>query len=286
MTFRFNRTFNGHDDSGRPVLWGRIDDPVERSRLLGYLRGAPIALTSASYGKDMLTGERMAIRAEYRTDGEWIWSEAAVYYLDRHGVAPSPELRAAIAERGYVVPPVNPATVALAREAALARERAAIAEAPTPHSRFPADVDRILRAGGWSPGRDVSATVDAWLAWLIEDQELLADRPEAMHAARPVLHEFGGVYCQIYGPGRDKALSPFGFYPQEDPPDPFSFQDLGEKVGAKLFPIGYAEEYRQHIVMAADGRVFMDNSPNECFVAATPDEAIVVLAQGRALTFL
>ena len=38
--------------------------------------------------------------------------------------------------------------------------------------------------------------------------------------------------------------------------------------------------------LAADGRVFMDNSPNECFVAAAPDEAIVVLAQGRALTFL
>ena len=285
MTFRFNRTFNGYDDSGQPVLWGRIDDPVERSKLLGYLRGAPVALTSASYGKDVLSGERMAIRAEYRTDGEWIWSEAAVHYLDRHGVVPSPELRAAIAAHGYVVPPVSPETVVLAREAALERERAAMAS-DTPSSRFPADVDRILRAGGWVPGRDVRATVDPWLAQLLVDEELLADRPEALAAARPVLHEFGGVYCQIYGPGRDKALSPFGFYPQEDPPDPFSFEDLGEQVGAKLFPIAYAEEYRQHIVMAADGRVFMDNSPNECFVAATPDEAIVVLAQGRALTFL
>src|SRR5262249_3766038 len=54
----------------------------------------------------------------------------------------------------------------------------------------------------------------------------------------------------------------------------------------ELLPIGYAEEDRQHIMMAADGRVFMDNSPNECFVAAAPDEAIVVLAQGRALTFI
>lgn len=181
---------------------------------------------------------------------------------------------------------MEPQTVALAREAALERERAAMATSPVELSRFPADVDRILRAGGWFPSRDVSSTVDPWLDWLLEDEELLAGRPEALEAARPVLHEFGGVYCRIYGRGGRRRSRRFGFYPQEDPPDPFSFEDLGEKVGAKLFPIGYAEEYPQHIVMAADGRVFMDNSPNECFVAATPDEAIVVLAQGRALTFL
>src|SRR5262245_61576574 len=117
MSFRFARVVDGFDSAGRPVLWGTVDDPAERSRLLGYLRGSAVAFTSATYGTDVFTGERMVVRAEYRTDGQWILPEAVAYYLERHGTAPEPDLRVAIAARGYVAPPVDPATVAAAREA-------------------------------------------------------------------------------------------------------------------------------------------------------------------------
>jgi hypothetical protein len=299
MTFRFARTFSGSDTagdtdaSGRPLGWGTIDEPAERDRLLGYLRAGPVALTSAGYGTDLLDPtQRLAVHAEYRTDGDWIWPMSVAYYLERHGAAPEPDFQAAIAARGYAVPPVAPDVVAAARSAVLEFEAAARAamrereEAGRPPSRFAPDVDKVLREGGWFPGRDVSAEVDPWLAQLVVDEDLLADRPEAMEAARAVLHEFGNVTCDIYGPGQERALTPFGFYPRVDPPDPWAFETLGEIVGTPLFPIGFAWEYRQHIVIAGDGRVFMDNSPNECLVGANIDEALVSMVRGLAVTYL
>lgn len=280
MTFRFARTF-----SDGPQPWATIDDPAERERLLGYLRGGPVALTSAGYGTDLLDPtQRLVVHAEYRTDGEWIWPMSVAYYLQRHGAAPEPEFRAAIEARGYAVPLVGSDVVEAARSAVLEHEAAAREVAPT--SRFAADVDAVLRQGGWFPGRNVRAEVDPWLAQLVADEELLADRPAAMEAARAVLHEFGGVYCEVYGPGLERGLTPFGFYPHVDPPDPWAFETLGEIVGTPLFPIGYAEEYRQHIVIAGDGRVFLDNSPNECLVGASIDEAIVSMVRGLAVTYL
>jgi hypothetical protein len=286
MSFRFARTF-----SDGSVPWGTVDDPAERDRLLGYLRGAPVALTSAGYGTDLLDPtQRLAVHAEYRTDGEWIWPMSVAYYLERHGAAPEPELRSAVAARGYAVPSLGSDVVAAARAAVLEYEAAARPSSVSPSSvspsRFAPDVDKVLRDGGWFPGRDVSAEVDPWLAQLVADEELLADRPDALAAARAVLHEFGNVTCDIYGPGQERALTPFGFYPRVDPPDPWAFETLGEIVGTPLFPIGFAWEYRQHIVIAGDGRVFMDNSPNECLVGATIDEALVSMVRGLAVTYL
>src|SRR5262249_12672004 len=43
----------------------------------------------------------------FRTDGRWIWSDAAAYYLHRYGLAPDPGLLAYIREREYVMPTVD-----------------------------------------------------------------------------------------------------------------------------------------------------------------------------------
>src|SRR4029079_337301 len=112
------------------------------------LHGGPVALTSAGYGTDVLDPtQRLAVHAEYRTDGEGIWPMSVAYYLQRHGAAPEPELRAAIAARGYAVPLIGPDVVAAARSAVLEHEAAA---RPTPPpSRFAPDVDKVLRDGGW-----------------------------------------------------------------------------------------------------------------------------------------
>jgi hypothetical protein len=65
-----------------------VDAPDERERLLAYLRGGALVLTTTATMDDILDPAAGAVvPANFRTDGEWIWSDTAEYYLSRHGLA-------------------------------------------------------------------------------------------------------------------------------------------------------------------------------------------------------
>jgi hypothetical protein len=90
------RVFDGVDpeegprfDADRP----RIDDPEHRERLLAYLdAGMPIIGTSSLMADIVEPARGEAVPIMFRTDGRWVWSDAAGYYLDEHGIAPDPDL--------------------------------------------------------------------------------------------------------------------------------------------------------------------------------------------------
>ncbi len=88
----------------------RLSDPQERARIVGYLRGAqPVLVTTKA--RDIVTAQPApTVPLNVRTDGTFIWPEAAGYYLERYELAPDPDLLAAIRAHGYVAPPVDAVT--------------------------------------------------------------------------------------------------------------------------------------------------------------------------------
>jgi hypothetical protein len=77
-----------------------ITDQAERDRLLGYLRGGAMVMTSTARMADVLDPEQgEVVPMTFRTDGTWIWTDTVVYYLDRHGLAPDPLLAVHIEAR-------------------------------------------------------------------------------------------------------------------------------------------------------------------------------------------
>ena len=85
-----------------------IDDPVDRARLLAYLRGGRRVLTTTAGMNDVLDPAAGAVvPTSLRTDGEWIWTDTVEYYLSRYGLAPDAQLTAHIEarlRRGQTVP--------------------------------------------------------------------------------------------------------------------------------------------------------------------------------------
>ncbi len=84
----------------------------EAARLAAYLSGGVPLLVTTARLTDVVTPARGAVvPMNYRTDGHWIWSDAAVYYLEQYGLAPDADLVAHIQRRGFVLPEVDGAAV-------------------------------------------------------------------------------------------------------------------------------------------------------------------------------
>ncbi|WP_208901020.1 SUKH-3 domain-containing protein [Streptomyces incarnatus] len=95
-------------------------------------------------------------------------------------------------------------------------------------SRFSAETESVLLASGWFPGRQVD--IRAW-------QDRLADF--AWHAAAVrFLTEFGGISVDLSGPGVTCAREPFVIDPALAIGEEQRFEELSERFGLRLFPIG------------------------------------------------
>jgi hypothetical protein len=67
----------------------QVADPGEVARLRGFLDAGAVILSSAAREADRLDpGRGDVVPIGFRTDGEWVWSDAIAYYLSAHGVAP------------------------------------------------------------------------------------------------------------------------------------------------------------------------------------------------------
>jgi hypothetical protein len=95
ISIKLARAFDGADaregpffHPGHPRLSG--DD---RERVLRYLRGGEAVLDVPGALDDVLDPGRVeAVPTRFHSDGWWVWPEAAAYYLERHGLAPEPDL--------------------------------------------------------------------------------------------------------------------------------------------------------------------------------------------------
>jgi hypothetical protein len=101
------------DAAGRPVAAvGAELVAHERAAIVGYLRGAPIAIAAFGCGEDPWDPARPAVvPLSVHTDGEWVWSESEAYFAERYGIPPDPRLVAHIRHRGYRWPEVDDETL-------------------------------------------------------------------------------------------------------------------------------------------------------------------------------
>lgn len=104
---RVAAVYDGVDSQGEPFFLPdhpRIPE-AEQAGLAGYLSGGERILGSGGWIGDIVTAEEVCVPTGYRSDGEWVWPDATLYYLERHGLAPDPGLHAHIA-RGGTPPPL------------------------------------------------------------------------------------------------------------------------------------------------------------------------------------
>jgi hypothetical protein len=97
-----------------------LDDPDQLEQTLAYLSSGALVLATTATMDDVLAPEAGAVvPASFRTDGEWIWSDAVEYYLSRYGLAPEAGLdehiRGKLA-RGEIMPLVDDVTVGRAAD--------------------------------------------------------------------------------------------------------------------------------------------------------------------------
>ncbi|MBF6085358.1 hypothetical protein [Nocardia cyriacigeorgica] len=101
---RIARLFDGPDKTGLPDFSTRriVQDEDERSKIKQFLTGGVLILRTSGRSADALAPEKKrAVPMSYATDGVWIWSRAAAYYLDNHGIAPEEDFLAHILRCNY-----------------------------------------------------------------------------------------------------------------------------------------------------------------------------------------
>jgi hypothetical protein len=95
-----------------------LDDPALRADLLTYLAaGRPVLSTTSRTTDPLDPAAGKVVPLGFLTDGQWIWTEAVGYFLDRHGLEPDPELVAHARAAGRVgLAPPSDATLSRAAD--------------------------------------------------------------------------------------------------------------------------------------------------------------------------
>ncbi|MFH8895048.1 SUKH-3 domain-containing protein [Streptomyces coeruleorubidus] len=137
--------------------------------------------------------------------------------------------------------------------------------------RWSEETDRVLRAGGWFPGRSVPT--ETWESILLQTGEF-----EIHDAARRFLTEFGAVGAPHREPWDSMPWLEFSLDPLLAIWDAEIIEDLAERAGVYLYPIGMRDRGNQHLAMAEDGSVYA-GMDDVWLLAATPDEAVQKLTR-------
>lgn len=134
-------TFAPDSGPGFEPTHPRLDE-AERERVAGYLdAGVPLLITP-DLAPDVLDPERPeVVPAVVRTDGRWIWTDAAGYYLRGYGLAPDAGLLEAIRANDYLPPEVD--AVAMHRALSVLYATATGDPAHGPTVADPADVPTV-----------------------------------------------------------------------------------------------------------------------------------------------
>jgi hypothetical protein len=108
---RMAKLFDGVDAGTGPFMrpdHPTVDDDAERANLVRYLTdGRPLLVTTALMDDVVDTARGRRVPMSFRTDGEWIWTDATTYYLAEHHLLPDPALADHIRVREFQVPEVD-----------------------------------------------------------------------------------------------------------------------------------------------------------------------------------
>ncbi|SHN03081.1 SUKH-3 domain-containing protein [Cryptosporangium aurantiacum] len=148
-------------------------------------------------------------------------------------------------------------------------------------SRFPDDVEKVLRAAGWAPGRKDDQRARHWGLTLSAWASPAGHQHTFSRAATAALSEFGGLVVDQSGPGVDVARTPFVLDPERALPTWLTLRGLGAVLGVGLFPLGIEDDGASALAIDTTGRVFALDHTAEWLLGVTIDEALTTLVLGR-----
>jgi hypothetical protein len=151
----------------------------------------------------------------------------------------------------------------------------------SPAGRFPPEVADVLDAHGWHDGRQVSkATTARRVSTVCGLVGRRGQRHEPFPAALDALGEFGGLYVDQDGPGRDLRRRPFAIDPEMAAASAETLADFARVIGVRLFPLGVEGDGEALLAVDERGRVFALDHAGEWLLGETVDEALTTLVTG------
>jgi SUKH-3 immunity protein of toxin-antitoxin system len=146
--------------------------------------------------------------------------------------------------------------------------------------RFPAQVEEVLRAAGWSEGRRTDAEAAMAVDMVRQQVGRNGERSEPFDAATAVLNEFGGVYVIQDGPGVHLRRRPFAIDPTDGAATTETLADLGKRLRTRLFPIGMEGDHDSILAVDEAGKVYAIDHTGTWLLGDSIDAALVTLVTG------
>ncbi|MFD6107645.1 hypothetical protein ACFWFQ_33845, partial [Nocardia salmonicida] len=85
---KISRLFDGIDENGVPITTARqiITDLERKEQILTFLRGGSAIRAANGKSNDQIDPSKgKVVPRVFKTDGKWIWTAAARYYLEEYG---------------------------------------------------------------------------------------------------------------------------------------------------------------------------------------------------------
>jgi hypothetical protein len=149
-------------------------------------------------------------------------------------------------------------------------------------SRFPTEVDVVLRASGWTEGRQVPEASAEAIRIVCDQPGADGSRHTPFPAAEAALAEFGGVFVFQDEPGSELRRRPFALDPTLAAATAASLADLSRVLGVRLFPLGVEGDGDAVLTIDEQGRVFAFDHAGEWFLGPTLDAALTTLITGAS----
>jgi hypothetical protein len=82
----------------------------DKTQILEYMNSATAILFTTATAPDRYAPDAgRPVPLSVRSDGDWVWSDAITYYLERHDIAPEQDLLDHIRRQHYRCPELDPA---------------------------------------------------------------------------------------------------------------------------------------------------------------------------------
>ncbi|MFE0464635.1 SUKH-3 domain-containing protein [Kitasatospora sp. NPDC058965] len=151
---------------------------------------------------------------------------------------------------------------------------------PRTTPRFSADVAAALKQAGWHPGRWEIRRAEDWADQLLDHRTSDQVPHEIFPAAIEAWAEFGGLFFELSGAGREVARTPFLLDPLCGLHQARTLADLGRALDCRLAPLGEEQQGQALLAIDETGRVFSLDHTGEWFLGNDLDQAVSTLVLG------